>query len=182
MGRLSSEYIFDVNERIFLRPLTIGDAQQSLDLINKNRERLAEWLPWVAHVKCIDDELNFIKSTITTIANGTSLEMGLFERNTSTLMGMCCFVSITGETGYIGYWLGSDHTGKGIITKACRKLIEIGFQQLNLKKIIIHTNPANKNSQAVAERLNFITNGKLQPVLYFGSIVDMLVYEYIKPQ
>uniref|UniRef100_H2YVI2 N-acetyltransferase domain-containing protein n=1 Tax=Ciona savignyi TaxID=51511 RepID=H2YVI2_CIOSA len=170
-------HCYEVNEDILLRPLTMKDAQQSYDVVCKNRSHLKPSLPWVEHVNCLEDEVKWLKSSMQDIQNGTSLQMGIFETKTSKLIGMCGFVNISDRNGWIGYWLGSDFTGKGLMTQCCRKVMEIGFQKLKLKKLIIHAKPENRKSQAVAERLGFVCNGELQNVLYFGVESEMMVYE-----
>jgi RimJ/RimL family protein N-acetyltransferase len=38
----------EISERLYLRPVAEGDAEAIYALVDADRERLAEWLPWAA--------------------------------------------------------------------------------------------------------------------------------------
>ena len=76
-----------------------------------------------------------------------------------------------------GYWLGEEFSGNGIITMTCRKMIDIGFQQLGLSEISICCAPANTRSRAVASRLMFKPTGYVEKAEnLYGIYVDHIVY------
>lgn len=52
----------------------------------------------------------------------------------------------------LGYWLAEKEWGKGIMTKVTKKIIEFGFNDLNLRKIHAYTFLANTASQRVLEK------------------------------
>lgn len=56
----------------------------------------------------------------------------------------------------LGYRLAFDHWGKGLATEACQPILEYGFKELNLKKIIALVLPENKASIRVLEKLGFV--------------------------
>lgn len=82
----------------------------------------------------------------------------------ANLIGVICFHPFQKETNSagIGYWIDEASEGNGIITEACRFLIEYGFNKLNLSTITISCNIKNYKSQAVAKRLGFVRT-KLLP-------------------
>ena len=55
----------------------------------------------------------------------------------------------------LGYRLAFDHWGKGLATEACKPLVEHGFKELNLNKIMALVIPENKASVRVLEKLGF---------------------------
>lgn len=60
------------------------------------------------------------------------------------------------NTGEIGYIFDYDYCNKGYCTEACQKLLEIGFNKLNLKIISADTVSENVPSKRVLEKLGFI--------------------------
>jgi ribosomal-protein-serine acetyltransferase len=57
------------------------------------------------------------------------------------------------NTGEIGYWNVRSFEGRGLITEACRRLVEHGFHERMLHRIEIH---------AAAERLGFTLEGTMR--------------------
>jgi hypothetical protein len=59
----------------------------------------------------------------------------------------------------VGYWLGEQYQGKGLVTAACRALVEHAFFELGLNRAVILCATENEKSCAVAERLGFRREG-----------------------
>ncbi|MBK8552679.1 MAG: GNAT family N-acetyltransferase [Ignavibacteria bacterium] len=100
-------------------------------------------------------------------------------KSKNKICGMVGLVSTDNQTKKteIGYWLSSMHTGKGIMTKSCKALVEYCFNNLNLNKILIRCATGNKASIGIPERLNFqkgrslrddtVINGKFEDLILF---------------
>ena len=77
----------------------------------------------------------------------------------------------------IGYWIASKFQGQGIITSACRALIDYAFREWNLNRVEIHCATTNKRSCRVAERLGFQWEGVLREAQLVGTrYLDLNVY------
>jgi len=59
----------------------------------------------------------------------------------------------------IGYWLGESFQGKGLITRACKVLIENAFTNLNINRIEIRCCTGNVKSRKIPENLGFKLEG-----------------------
>jgi RimJ/RimL family protein N-acetyltransferase len=55
----------------------------------------------------------------------------------------------------LAYWIAPAHQGFGYATEASRRILQFGFQDLGLHKIIVYHVTANPPSGAVAQRLGF---------------------------
>ncbi|MFD7411815.1 GNAT family N-acetyltransferase [Kitasatospora purpeofusca] len=55
----------------------------------------------------------------------------------------------------IGYWVGTEHVGRGIATASARALTGAAFALPGIHRVEIHCDPANTASAAVARRLGF---------------------------
>lgn len=62
-------------------------------------------------------------------------------------------------TGEIGYTLHPDYWGFGLATEATRALLDAGFNELGLQRIIAHCDQRNKASARVMERLGMRREG-----------------------
>lgn len=62
----------------------------------------------------------------------------------------------------IGYMLDEDHSGKGITTKACERLIEYLFNTMGMDKVAICCDDRNVGSIGLAKKLNFTLEGNLR--------------------
>lgn len=49
------------NNQITLKKHNLELAQQMFEYVDKDRERLRKFLPWVDHTKTVEDEENYIK-------------------------------------------------------------------------------------------------------------------------
>jgi ribosomal-protein-serine acetyltransferase len=59
----------------------------------------------------------------------------------------------------IGYWLAADCQGKGLITEACRAVIDYLFTEWNLHRVAIRVAAGNNRSAAIPRRLGFTLEG-----------------------
>jgi len=55
----------------------------------------------------------------------------------------------------LGYWLGKKYWGKGFATEAVGRLLELGFDELNLNEIYAAYKVGNKASKKVLEKSGF---------------------------
>ena len=130
------------------------DAETLYSLIDKNRLFLSNWLPWVEGTTSVQDSREFIASAIAQYEHDKSFEAGIYMN--SRLIGMCGIhpIDATSNTSTIGYWLSREHTGYGIATLCTKFLIDYALRELKLSQISIVTHKDNRESIAVAGRVN----------------------------
>ena len=94
-------------------------------------------------------------------------------------MGNCGFHSINHElkVAEIGYWIGKEFQGKGIMTRVCRYLVDYAFSKLNIDKIEISAAEKNLRSRAVCERIGMQLEGIITNREKVGDqILDHAIY------
>jgi ribosomal-protein-serine acetyltransferase len=170
-----------IDEHLEIRQRQPEDAEELFALTEANRLYLREWLPWLDHCKCPDDTRRNILTSLEEADRGVSLEVCIW--NEGRIVGVTGFNSISkaNRIGQIGYWLGEEYSGRGIMTRAVRALTAHGFEKLGLNRITIAAAVANGKSRAVAERLGFKLEGISREAEWlYDHFVDHAVYAMLR--
>ncbi len=171
----------DLGDGAELRAFTSENMEELFAVVDSERERLLEWLPWVDLVHSVDDERTWLA---TVQEHERDLEgNGIFVRG-RIAGGIGLFgVDPFGVAGEIGYWLAAAYEGRGLITLACRALIDLGFGQMGLHRIYIRAAVENARSRAVPERLGFTEEGiHRQEGKGRGGFQDLVVYGLLEDE
>ena len=77
----------------------------------------------------------------------------------------------------LGYWLGEDYWGNGIITKAIIQMIDFGFKTYDITRIYARPFGTNLASQRVLEKAGFKLEARIEKNVYKnGEVLDELIY------
>ncbi len=83
----------------------------------------------------------------------------------------------------MGLWIIPDFWKKGYGTEASELIIDYGFEELNLHKILARTLKTNSASQKIWENLGFEKEGVSRDTAYVdGEYVDMLRYSILEDE
>jgi len=81
----------------------------------------------------------------------------------------------------IGYILGKQYWGKGIMTEAIKAALDYGFNEMNLNRIQALIDPRNDASKRVAEKHGFQYEGTFRDYEYeYGGFIDLNKYSVLK--
>jgi ribosomal-protein-serine acetyltransferase len=166
-----------LTENTELRLLEERHAEELTDLTDRNREHLRAWLPWVDANRTLEDRKSFIRGTLKQFAQNKGFVAGIWHKGRSA--GVIGYDAIDWEnrTTAVGYWLGEEYQGKGLVTAACRALVDHAFWELGLNRVSIACATENKKSCAIPERLGFRREGvRRQAEWLYDHFVDHLVY------
>ena len=155
-GAAVSPLPVDLGRGVVLRPYEIEDLDALWAVIEEERERLAVWMPFLRDAKTIDDERAWLRS-VTTEPRG--LGGGSLWRGDDLIGGVGLFPDAFGIVAEIGYWVRRSEEGRGHVSRACRALIDIAFDELGLHRVVIRAGVENVRSRAVPERLGFTYEG-----------------------
>lgn len=83
--------------------------------------------------------------------------------------------------GEIGYWLGEQFWGQGIMTEAVNLVTQFGFKRLKLKRIFACVYPSNRASMRVLEKAGFDFEGVFKKHVKKGRrYIDGHIYAQVK--
>ncbi|MEC0242633.1 GNAT family protein [Paenibacillus dokdonensis] len=168
---------YDIDDSSYLTLLDIKDSEMLFNLINRNREHIGEWLKFPSFTLQEEDSKRFIESTRMRYAKNEGYWLGIWTQN--KLAGSIGFPYIDHENKKteIGYWLGGEFVGNGLITKSIKILIEHAFQNLEMNKIEIGAAPGNVRSRAIPEKLGFHREGEIRDYEFInGRFLDRIIY------
>lgn len=169
-----------VSDMILLKQLGASDGSKLFALVDKNRQRLREYLPWLDKNTTQEDSVYFINDCQEIFDKNGAVNFGIFFEE--KLVGLTGYHPLdnANKIGSIGYWIDSDHSGQGIMTKATQAVIDFGFKDLKLNRIEIRCAVHNVPSNAVAKKLKFKFEGTLRQVEnLYGKYVDHNVYSFL---
>jgi ribosomal-protein-serine acetyltransferase len=148
----------DLGHGTVLRRLVMDDLEELWAVIQRERDRLGEWMMFVAlnPTMTIEDEREWLESVSSN--EGTLEGCGLFVDG-RFVGGVGLMPERWGIAGEIGYWIDSEHEARGLVTRAVRVLIDVGFEELGLNRIAIRAGVDNPRSRAIPERLGFAREG-----------------------
>ncbi len=166
-----------VDDEISLRTWTVDDVDRALEIVLRNRDHLQTWMQWMTVDYSIEHAKKFIADAITSRIERKTLALAILRND-----------RLVGSTGFnrldwlarvceIGYWIDRDEEGKGIVTRACRRMIAYAFDDLKMNRVEIRCSAENVRSAAVPERLGFRKEGVLrQAELISGELHDFNLY------
>ncbi|GKU79186.1 GNAT family N-acetyltransferase [Paenibacillus sp. L3-i20] len=118
------------------------------------------------------ENLKEAKDIITFHLNDTGCRYGLFSKENNELVGTCgfhCwFNDSEGSRAEIGFDLSPDFWGKGLMQEALQKILNVGFEIMELDYIEATTEHENSRSQKLLEKMGFNREPYLKDnLLYF---------------
>lgn len=141
-------------ERLNLRKLTLSDDNEIHEL--RSNEDVNKYLdrPVTQSTK---DAGAFISKINNGITNNEWIFWAISGKDNDNLMGTICLWNFSEDktTAEVGFELLPKFQRRGIIHEALRIIIDYGFKELDLKKIVGYTNLQNTRSIRVMEKFNF---------------------------
>ena len=172
-----------VNDQLIMQQLRLEDAEQLALLVDRNRNYLRRYMPWLDMSRSSDDSRFFINKVYKQWQLDGSVTLGVFYRG--RLIGVNGFhpLDVINRNGSIGYWIDAAHQGQGLTTVCTREVVRYGFEKLNLHRIEIRCACDNGASEAVAKKLGFQFEGiKRQCEWLYERFIDNKVYSLLQSE
>ncbi|MDX8046909.1 GNAT family N-acetyltransferase [Gracilibacillus sp. S3-1-1] len=157
-------FIHSIDEDVSLRMFNENDAEEFYHLTIHSKEYLREWLGWLDHINCIEDTIQSIRSRLKAFAANGGFPTSFAIIYHGEMAGTISFNTIDkqNKVGKIGYWLGEEFQGNGIMVRAFPSIIKYGFKDLELNKIEVHVATENNKSRVLPELFGFEEEGRLR--------------------
>ena len=112
----------------------------------------------------LEEVQQFIIDRISDFKEKKGITWMIYNKETKQNIGSICYWNFNSETktAEIGYELTSEFQGKGFMQEALSKVINFGFNKLNLQIIEAFTDKNNKPSINALLKYNFIQNSEFE--------------------
>ena len=170
-----------VRPGVELRLIEERHAHVQFNLVDREREQLRLWLPWVDATRSEDDILAFTRRTLEQFASNAGFAAAVWEHG--KLAGVIGTHNINWlyRKAEIGYWLAREFQGRGLMTDACRAVVKHLLVEMDLNRVEIHCACRNEKSRAIPRRLGFTLEGTLREAqLLNGEFLDLEVYGMLR--
>ena len=170
-----------VNPKVRLEAVNLSMAPVIFETIDRDRDFLIQWLPFVEYTQKISDTENFINSLVTQRGKKRDEVFAIWYKNEfAGLIGFKDTDWVNRKTE-LGYWLAQNMQGKGIIITSVEKLIGYAFKKLKMNRIQIKVAKGNSKSAAIPIKLGFQYEGTERAgELHRNKIFDLEVYSLLK--
>lgn len=179
-----SQYIrISVDNEIELRPIEPANAAALFAMVEAGRDYLAEWLPWVMYSQTANQTEQFIRQVLAKKNRNEQAVYAIWYHK--QIVGLIDLHGIDtyNRKAYIGYWLGQQWQGKGIMSRACSGLIDTAFQFYDLNRIAIRCAVGNYKSSAIPIKLGFTYEGTEREAEWLnGQFVNLRVYSMLRKE
>lgn len=166
-----------------LRPIEPWQAQEFLTHIERAREYAGPWVPLTALVTDLESARERLQSYADKQAADTGRLYGIWLEG--TLVGGVLFriFDTATESCEVGVWLEPSATGRGLVSKAARVLIDWAVDERGMHRVEWMVSSANERSIVVAKRLGMTKDGVLRESFpWQGVRHDMEVWSVLAPE
>lgn len=166
---------------LVLRPVGPDDAEPLYAAIRRNWLLLREWLPWLVPGYSMRDMWAFLQENCR--ANEARAGLTSLICDGDEILGGISLhrFDIQNRATSIGYWLDAQHQGKGIMTRACRGMVNAAFREYGLHRVEIRCATENRRSAGIPRRLGFREEGVLREAEWlYDRWVDLRVFSMLE--
>jgi len=172
--------MIQVSDDIVLYPLSVDDIFKIFNTVDREREYMREWLPFVDNTKQPEDTGNYVHYVLETADKQFTI---YYNEQFVGLLGFKETDKDNKKTE-IGYWLSQYAQGKGIMTQSVAKLIEYAFTEMDMNRIQIKVAVGNQKSRRIPEKLGFQQEGieRDGELLVNNVFTDIVVYSLLRKE
>ncbi|MFJ3824720.1 GNAT family N-acetyltransferase [Streptomyces nodosus] len=166
-----------------LRPLEPWHAEEFLAHLDRGRDFINEHIPFGAAARDVESARKVLRTYADKRAADDGGLHGLWLDG--KLVGGVLFrvFDAAGGNCEVGCWLEPAATGRGLVTRAMRVLIDWAIEERGIHRVEWHASSANTASVTVARRLGLTLDGVLrESFLYRGVRQNTEVWSVLAPE
>lgn len=170
---------FRINDKLRLELVKVEMAPVIFEAIDRDREYLKQWLPFVNFTFEVSDTEKFLQSLNSGSNKRDAVYSIWYKEEFAGLIGFKDTDWVNRKTE-IGYWLAEKMQHKGIIISCVKKLVEYAFKRLRFNRIQIKVAEENKKSEAIPLKLNFTFEGiERAGELHGNKLLNLKIYSLL---
>jgi RimJ/RimL family protein N-acetyltransferase len=172
------------NGELLLRRAKMSEARFLAQAVRSSLKELAPFLPWATPAYDLDAARAFLEYAYKEEKEHRGFHISIFlERSGELIGGVGLMLKAIPDHAEIGYWIRSDQAGKGYASQASFLIMEHGFRALELRRIYLTCDVANRASRRVAEKLGMRKEGRLKDYLEcLGRATDHFLYAILRDE
>jgi ribosomal-protein-serine acetyltransferase len=147
--------------RVNLTPIDPADGPELWTVVDRSRDHLEQWLPWVPFNSTPSASQRYVDSCAADWDAGKAVRLGIRSATSGELLGLVgldCCVHIH-KSCELGYWLAKDAAGRGLMTEAASLCLALAFDELGIHRVRCAAATQNERSLRVIRRLGFQFEG-----------------------
>jgi ribosomal-protein-serine acetyltransferase len=148
-------FSYRIDDTLALTLLEPQDAARLYRVIDESRAVLSPWTSWAVGAT-LENQQQYIIQSLEGFARGETFSVGI-EANGELVggIGINYFDRVMG-VAELGYWLGADAQGRGVMTRALKGFIQLLRSRYGVREVLLVIHPNNDRSAQVAERCGFV--------------------------
>lgn len=144
----------DLGDGLELRRWQEGDLAAATAAVTSSLAELGDWMMWAADGYTEDDSRGFLERASQQWESGLEFDYAIVDRG--DLVGSIGLMTRRGRGVLeVGYWLRTDRTGNGLMTRAADALTRLALDLPDVERVALVHDTGNRRSQGVPERLGF---------------------------
>lgn len=163
-----------------LRSFRYGDEPSLAEQINN--EKIYKPTLLIPYPYTLEDAKQWVERNVRLARQESPEELNFaIEVNGKAVGGIGLAHIVPGHKAEIGYWLGEEYWGRGIMTEAVKLLTQYALDELGLVRVYAGVFVWNKASQAVLKKAGFQLEGMhTKGIRKDGEFVDDYTYAKVR--
>ena len=121
---------------IEIRQFEMRDVEPTFAAVERNREYLRQWLPWVDYTRTADDLRHFISRVQTQFDANQGPQAGIWVNGQFSGSLGCHAIDWANRNSSIGFWVDAAQQGQGLITRCCAVMLDYLFHEMALHRLV----------------------------------------------
>ena len=170
----------DIGDNIELRPFEEYHAEELFAAVERNREHLRRWLPWVDRTLAVEDVQNFLARAIEAFSQGEELHAGIFiHGKLAGTIGHHRYRRAQPERQY-RLLAGRYGRRQGCDDAMLSRYVRYLFEERRMHRVEIRCATGNTRSCAIPQRLGFTRDGVLREAEWVNDcFLDLVVWSLL---